>query len=50
MVEDLAVLNETVRLLSQENDRIERALRDWHTIHLPSHRSSKPSSSRSNLV
>ncbi|WP_433352128.1 hypothetical protein ACQPYV_17910 [Micromonospora saelicesensis] len=25
----LAMLNETVRLLSQENDRIKRALQDW---------------------
>ncbi|MBG6104925.1 hypothetical protein IW249_005339 [Micromonospora vinacea] len=27
----LAMLNETVRLLSQENDRIKRVLKDWQT-------------------
>ncbi|MGC4789208.1 cell division protein DivIVA [Micromonospora sp. DT178] len=31
--DELAMLNETVRLLTQENDRIRRALRDWQTIH-----------------
>nr|WP_245724565.1 cell division protein DivIVA [Micromonospora citrea] len=31
--DELAMLNETVRLLSQENDRIKRALRDWQTMH-----------------
>ncbi|MCG5455506.1 cell division protein DivIVA [Micromonospora sp. PSH03] len=29
----LAMLNETVRLLSREYDRIKRALRDWQTMH-----------------
>ncbi|MGC5321180.1 DivIVA domain-containing protein [Micromonospora arida] len=33
VADDLAMLNETVRLLSQENDRIKRALRDWQTMH-----------------
>ncbi|MER6754356.1 DivIVA domain-containing protein [Micromonospora echinofusca] len=31
--DELAMLNETVRLLSQENDRIKRALRDWQIMH-----------------
>ncbi|MEW2378825.1 cell division protein DivIVA [Micromonospora sp. NPDC047812] len=31
--DELAMLNETVRLLTQENDRIRRALRDWQTMH-----------------
>ncbi|MEU8047444.1 DivIVA domain-containing protein [Micromonospora echinofusca] len=31
--DELAMLNATVRLLSQENDRIKRALRDWQTMH-----------------
>ncbi|MEU4553803.1 DivIVA domain-containing protein [Micromonospora violae] len=31
--DELAMLNETVRLLSQENDRVKRALRDWQTMH-----------------
>lgn len=33
VADELAMLNETVRLLSQENDRIRRALRDWQTLH-----------------
>ncbi|MET7876400.1 DivIVA domain-containing protein [Micromonospora profundi] len=33
IADELASLNETVRLLSQENDRIKRALRDWQTMH-----------------
>ncbi|WP_245233470.1 DivIVA domain-containing protein [Micromonospora parva] len=33
LADELAMLNETVRLLSQENDRIKRALRDWQTMH-----------------
>ncbi|MGK5444196.1 DivIVA domain-containing protein [Micromonospora sp. URMC 105] len=33
VADELAMLNETVRLLSQENDRIKRALRDWQTLH-----------------
>jgi DivIVA domain-containing protein len=33
VADELAMLNETVRLLSQENDRIRRALRDWQTMH-----------------
>ncbi|RKN22601.1 DivIVA domain-containing protein [Micromonospora musae] len=33
MADELATLNETVRLLSQENDRVKRALRDWQTMH-----------------
>ncbi len=33
VADELATLNETVRLLSQENDRIRRALRDWQTMH-----------------
>ncbi|MFD0783213.1 DivIVA domain-containing protein [Micromonospora azadirachtae] len=33
VADELAVLNETVRLLSDENDRIKRALRDWQTMH-----------------
>lgn len=31
--DELAMLNETVRLLSQENDRVKRALRDWQAMH-----------------
>ncbi|MDG4757748.1 DivIVA domain-containing protein [Micromonospora sp. WMMD710] len=33
VADELAMLNDTVRLLSQENDRIKRALRDWQTMH-----------------
>ncbi|MDT0530653.1 DivIVA domain-containing protein [Micromonospora sp. DSM 115977] len=33
VADELTMLNETVRLLSQENDRIRRALRDWQTLH-----------------
>ncbi|MEU4531798.1 DivIVA domain-containing protein [Micromonospora ureilytica] len=33
MADELTMLNETVRLLSRENDRIKRALRDWQTMH-----------------
>ncbi|MFY1594285.1 DivIVA domain-containing protein [Micromonospora sp. WMMD737] len=33
VADELAMLNETVRLLTQENDRIRRALRDWQTMH-----------------
>ncbi|MEU5909663.1 DivIVA domain-containing protein [Micromonospora sp. NPDC047527] len=33
VADELAMLNEAVRLLSQENDRIKRALRDWQTLH-----------------
>ncbi|WP_225851952.1 DivIVA domain-containing protein [Micromonospora sp. NBC_01740] len=33
IADELAMLNETVRLLTQENDRIRRALRDWQTMH-----------------
>ncbi|MEU9510487.1 DivIVA domain-containing protein [Micromonospora sp. NPDC048170] len=33
VADELATLNETVRQLSQENDRIKRALRDWQTMH-----------------
>ncbi|MFI7490345.1 cell division protein DivIVA [Micromonospora echinaurantiaca] len=33
VADELAALNEAVRLLSQENDRIKRALRDWQTMH-----------------
>ncbi|MEU8082073.1 DivIVA domain-containing protein [Micromonospora sp. NPDC049101] len=33
VADELAMLNETVRLLSQENDRIRRALRDWQIMH-----------------
>ncbi|WP_245715893.1 DivIVA domain-containing protein [Micromonospora peucetia] len=33
VADELAMLNETVRQLSQENDRIKRALRDWQTMH-----------------
>ncbi|WP_374103770.1 DivIVA domain-containing protein [Micromonospora sp. U56] len=33
VADELALLNEAVRLLSQENDRIKRALRDWQTLH-----------------
>ncbi|MEH1165116.1 hypothetical protein V6V47_06995 [Micromonospora sp. CPCC 205539] len=40
MADELTALNETVRLLSQENDRIKRALRDWQTMHA---RECKPS-------
>ncbi|WP_433533793.1 DivIVA domain-containing protein [Micromonospora sp. CA-249363] len=33
VADEMALLNETVRLLSQENDRIRRALRDWQAMH-----------------
>ncbi|MFI7520187.1 DivIVA domain-containing protein [Micromonospora globbae] len=33
VADELAALNETVRLLAEENDRIKRALRDWQTMH-----------------
>ncbi|WP_436971586.1 DivIVA domain-containing protein [Micromonospora vinacea] len=33
VADELAMLNETVRLLSQENGRIKRALRDWQSMH-----------------
>ncbi|MCX5065297.1 DivIVA domain-containing protein [Micromonospora lupini] len=33
VADELAMLNETVRLLGQENDRIGRALRDWQIMH-----------------
>ncbi|MET8119919.1 cell division protein DivIVA [Micromonospora sp. NPDC005189] len=33
VADELATHNETVRLLSQENDRIKRALRDWQSMH-----------------
>ncbi|MFG1891514.1 cell division protein DivIVA [Micromonospora sp. NPDC049051] len=33
VADELAMLNETVRLLTQENDRIRRALRDWQSRH-----------------
>ncbi|MFC4019992.1 DivIVA domain-containing protein [Micromonospora sp. GCM10011542] len=33
VADELTMLNEAVRLLSQENDRIKRALRNWQTVH-----------------
>ncbi|GAA2191240.1 DivIVA domain-containing protein [Micromonospora lupini] len=33
VADELTMLNETVRLLSRENDRIRRALRDWQIMH-----------------
>ncbi|WP_422740505.1 DivIVA domain-containing protein [Micromonospora sp. WMMD729] len=33
VADELSTLNETVRLLSQENGRLGRALRDWQTMH-----------------
>ncbi|MGS2618608.1 DivIVA domain-containing protein [Micromonospora sp. LZ34] len=33
VADELTDLNEVVRLLSQENDRLRRALRDWQTMH-----------------
>ncbi|MET8086478.1 DivIVA domain-containing protein [Micromonospora sp. NPDC005237] len=33
VADELGMLNETVRLLSRENDRLGRALRDWQTMH-----------------
>ncbi|WCN78922.1 DivIVA domain-containing protein [Micromonospora sp. LH3U1] len=33
VADELATLNEAVRLLNQENGRIKRALRDWQTMH-----------------
>ncbi|MFE0590687.1 DivIVA domain-containing protein [Micromonospora echinospora] len=33
VADELADLHRQVRLLSQENDRLKRALRDWQTLH-----------------
>ncbi|MFI7649055.1 DivIVA domain-containing protein [Micromonospora sp. NPDC049460] len=33
VADELAMLNETVRLLTLENGRVRRALRDWQTLH-----------------
>jgi DivIVA domain-containing protein len=33
VADELTTLNETVRLLSRENDRLGRALRDWQAMH-----------------
>ncbi|WP_433457634.1 DivIVA domain-containing protein [Micromonospora sp. CA-248212] len=33
VADELSTLNETVRLLSQENTRLGRALRDWQSMH-----------------
>ncbi|MDZ5442194.1 DivIVA domain-containing protein [Micromonospora sp. 4G57] len=33
LADELTDLHRQVRLLSQENDRIKRALRDWQTMH-----------------
>ncbi|SCE79617.1 DivIVA protein [Micromonospora haikouensis] len=33
LADELAGLHEDVRLLTQENDRLKRALRDWQVIH-----------------
>lgn len=33
VADELSMLNETVRLLSRENDRLGRALRDWQRMH-----------------
>ena len=38
VADELAMLNETVRLLGQENDRIGRALRDWQIMHAHKHK------------
>ncbi|MGN9811527.1 DivIVA domain-containing protein [Micromonospora sp. BQ11] len=33
VADELTDLHQQVRMLSQENDRIKRALRDWQTLH-----------------